>query len=198
MRWRVLATPWQWLAMLLFTMSGAFAQPVAVLLDAGPGASVKGSSGAVRAGVMHRLAEKDELQLAAQARVVLLMLGSGDEWQIEGPAAARVEAGGPVALSGNAPSRRNVAAGREVRVSAQRLVQGGLVLRTAVPPPLPVPKVGPEIIAQRRPPAGSPVAERVAWALWLEEVDALAEAKAEWRALAVLRPDEPLLVERAR
>ncbi len=197
MRVRAFTKLRRWLPVLLFPLGSAFAQPVAVLLDASPGASVKGAESPVRAAVMHRLAAKDELQLAAQARVVMLMLSSGDEWLIEGPAAARVEAGGPVALSGNAPAKRSVAPGREVRVSAQRLVQGGLVLRV-VPPPPPPPKVGPEVIEQRRPPAGAPMAERVAFALWLEEVDALALAKEEWRALTALRPEEPMLAARAR
>lgn len=196
MKGRALTGLRRWCGALALATGAAAAQPVAVLLDAGPGVSVKGEAGVARATLMHRLAAQDELRLAAASRAVLLMLSSGDEWQLEGPATARIERSGPVALSGHTPTRRSVPAGRELRVSPEKLVQGGLVLRA--PPPPPVPTVAPEVIEQRRPPAGAPIDERIAFALWLESVDALAEAKAAWRALAAERPDEPALAARAR
>jgi hypothetical protein len=136
---------------------------------------------------------QDELQVPAQGRAVLLWARTGDEFVLEGAATARIEAAAPAAVSGAAAVRRSVPTGREVRVSPVRLMQGGVVLRDSGV----IPRVAPEVIEQRRPPSDAPFHERVAYGLWLEEVNAVPQAQAWWRALAAERPDDPALAAKA-
>jgi hypothetical protein len=169
------------------------AQPVAVLLDATAGVSVSRAGQVSKAGPLQALNVQDELQVPAQGRAVMLWARSGDEFIIEGTGTARIEVAGPAAVSGAAPLKRAVPAGREIRISPVRLVQGGVVLRLSGS----IPRVAPEVIEQRRPAQDAPFHERVAYGLWLEEVNAAPQARDWWRSLAAERPEDESLAARA-
>lgn len=73
-----------------------------------------------------------EVALEAEATVVVFYLGDGSEWTLRGPGRYRLAAKAPEVLAGVAAQRRQgPPAYREIRLRADRLQQGGLVMRSA-------------------------------------------------------------------
>lgn len=108
--------------------------------------------------------------------------------------------------------------GKEIRLRPGRVALGGIVLRSikpaqanlgdnadpalrtdtaAAPGPQPTPVTAADI-EQRRPPPGASHAQRVAYALWLDDVGATAQARQAWRALSDERPGDAVLARRAQ
>lgn len=172
------------------------APPVAVLVEASAGVTMHVGGVAERAPLLQMLEVDIELHVAPKARAVVLYLRSGDELVLTGPAAARVGAAGLLRLEGQAPVLRKPAAGQEIRLRPDRLAQGGLVLRN-MSPPSPSSSPTAQEIERRRPGSNAPLSARVSFALWLEDVGAVDEARAAWRALAAEWPGHPALAERA-
>jgi hypothetical protein len=139
------------------------------------------------------------MQIDGVAQIVVLYLLSGMEFSFTGPGVIEVGTAQLIALSGNPPVLRAPAPGKEIRLRTQRTAQGGVVLRSvAVDAAASAAAAGRVDIETRRPAADATLASWVAYALWLDEAQAFAEAKAVWRRLASERPQDPALAARAQ
>lgn len=198
-RWRVFAAQ----AALGLLLAGAAwscrAQPVAVVIDGGGVGRVFSGSGSRTVETLELLSPGTRLQVDAVAQVVVLYLANGVEFAFTGPGVIEVGNSQLIGLSGNPPVARTPKPGKEVRLRTQRTAQGGVVLRSvaaeAAAPAAAASAIDPE---SRRPDADAALSSWVAYALWLDEIDAASEAKAVWRRLAVERPMDAAIARRAR
>lgn len=199
-RWR-LQVPLGWLALwlLLWVAATCRAQPVAVVVDGGSVGRVFSASGSRNLETLELLNAGTRVQVDGVARIVVLYLRSGMEFSFDGPGIVEVGTAQLIALSGNPPQLRAPTPGKEIRLRTQGTAQGGVVLRSmGTQPPASAAAMRREDIDARRPEADAPLASWVAYALWLDEMQAFDEAKALWRRLAAERPSDPALAARAR
>jgi hypothetical protein len=107
---------------------------VAMVTDMQGQASLVGDAEKREIGILVELDAGATVMLAADARLVVLYLGSGDEYAFSGPVSIRFEAGAP-ATSGGAPGeRRGPALGRnagDVRIKPVRVELAAIVMRSA-------------------------------------------------------------------
>jgi hypothetical protein len=177
----------------------SIAQPVAVVVEAGGAARLLSSAGSRPVETLELLQPGARLQLETAGRFAVLYLQSGVEFTFNGRGLIEVGTLQPVALEGDPPVRRLPTIGKEIRLRPDRVAQGGVVLRSLSPPPVASAAAQePADIQSRRPDANEPMASWVAYALWLEDAGAGAEAKTIWRQLAVERPTEKAIAKRAR
>jgi hypothetical protein len=201
------ATAWQrkrwvtWLATGLLLACGAWqarAQPVAVVIDGGGVARVFATSGTRTVETLELLNAGTRLQVDSVAQIVVLYLLTGVEFSFTGPGVIEVRSSQLVALSGNPPTVRLPTAGKEIRLRTQRTAQGGVVLRSvSADTSEPAAQAGSVEVDSRRPSADAPLASWVAYALWLEEMNASVEARAVWQRIAVERPMDKAIAKRA-
>jgi len=195
----------QWLVGLatgLLLAGGALqarAQPVAVVIDGGGVGRVFSASGSRTVDTLELLNTGTRLQVDSVSQIVVLYLITGVEFSFTGPGVVEVRSSQLVALSGTPPTVRLPAAGKEIRLRTQRTAQGGVVLRSvtvdnAEPAPA---QLGSIDLESRRPLADAPVASWVAYALWLEEMNAPVEARAIWQSIAAERPADKAIARRA-
>lgn len=192
---------WAWAALCLLLLAGAAcrAQPVAVVVDGGGVGRIFSASGARNLETLELLNAGTRVQIDGVARIVVLYLRSGMEFSFDGPGIVEVGNGQLIALSGNPPVLRAPTPGKEIRLRTQGTAQGGVVLRSmAAQASASAATTSQEAIDARRPDADAALASWVAYALWLDEIQAFAEAKALWRRLAAERPADPALAARAR
>jgi hypothetical protein len=197
-RWRRAAAG----ALLALLAAGATwpcrAQAVAVLIDGGGASRAYTSSSARPVETLDLLNAGTRLQVDAVAQIVVLYLASGVEFQFTGPGVVEVGGTQLIGLSGLAPVMRTPAAGKEIRLRTQRTAQGGVVLRSVAVEAAPAASPDSVDPQSRRPADDAPVASWVAYALWLEQIDAAAEARTVWRRVAAERPGDTALAQRAR
>jgi hypothetical protein len=199
-RWR-LPPRWTWATLCLLLCAGAAcrAQPVAVVVDGGAMGRVFSASGARNLETLELLTAGTRVQIDGVARIVVLYLRSGMEFSFDGPGIIEVGNAQLVALSGNPPVLRAPAPGKEIRLRTHGTAQGGVVLRSiGAPASASAATASREASDTRRPDADAALASWVAYALWLDEIQAFDEAKAIWRRLAAERPTDPALAARAR
>jgi hypothetical protein len=193
----------------------ARAQPVAVVVDKAGEVTIDGAGAPRPVASLDMLDAGSRIRLVTGGRLVLLYMQSGHEYSATGPALLEVEPAQLKALQGAAAVRRVPPAGQEIRLRPDRVALGGIVLRSvrpadsgsadkALPTATADTAASPEAatatdaqIEQRRPAPGSPFAARVAYALWLDDVGATAQARAAWRALSAERPADAELARRA-
>ena len=118
-----------------------------------------------------------ETQVRLQGQLTALYYGSGHEFIFQGPALIRFRAKEPEVIEGSSPQRRTLTA-------------TGVTLRSG--------DISPAAFVMRRPspiapPKGTPVSERVAYAVWLEQSGQKQEAARYWKALSAERPDSERL-----
>ena len=123
------------LAALLLATPAAHAQrqpTVAMVTDLAGEVRIEGARGAVPAGIATELPAQARIDAAAGARVVVLVLATGDEYTLSGPASARVGADG---LTGAPPAQlaRRASAVGKVRLKGDGLAQAAVTLRAARP-----------------------------------------------------------------
>lgn len=187
------------LAGLALASASCIAQPVAVVVEAGGAARVLSNGGSRPVETLELLQPGARLQLDTSGRLAVLYLQSGIEFTFNGRGLIEVGTLLPVALEGDPPVRRLPAAGKEIRLRPDRVAQGGVVMRSLSAAPLASAAAQERAdIQSRRPDANEPVASWVAYALWLEDAGAGAEAKTIWRQLAVQRPIERAIAKRAQ
>ena len=175
------------------------AQPVAVVVDGGGVGRVFAASGPRTVETLELLNAGTRVQVDVVAQIVVLYLLSGMEFSFTGPGVIEVGNAQLIALSGHPPVLRAPAPGKEIRLRTQRTAQGGVVLRSvAAETPASASAPGRTDADSRRPAADAPLASWVAFALWLDENQAPAEAKAVWRRMAAERPQDPALAARAQ
>lgn len=86
--------------------------------------------------ILAEIEPSTRLQLSDAARLVVIYLGSGDEYTMRGPALIEFRASEPVAVSGAQPVRRAsplAARGAAVRIRPVGVTQAVLVMRSAKP-----------------------------------------------------------------
>lgn len=119
-------------ATLLLLATPAHAQSVAMVTDATGKAVRLGGANPAPVAILAELAADTRVQLEDGARVTVLLLQSGDEYILEGPALVSFAAREPVALSGNAPRKRAGAPARagDVRITRGAVTQAAIVMRS--------------------------------------------------------------------
>lgn len=204
--------PWiRALAVILLSMAGAsecLAGPAAIVLEShGAVWTTPRPTGERR--LLTRLdivAEGDRLQAGPEASAVLFFIASGSEYVLRADSAALAVSDGLYKLSGTEPTRRVREPAREIRLRADELVLGGILMRSysgvtaASAPPgascdMPV---SPEEAVRRRPDPGAASSERVLYALWLESVCAGDLAQRAWRELLRDFPSDAAIRQRIR
>jgi hypothetical protein len=201
-RFDVLARfPVRWLmsTCLVAMAASASGQPAAIVIDVRGMAQVEEKPARLIVQVLDVLPAGTRLTIAKSSRVDFLYLDSGAQFAAAGPSLVEI---GPVAVAGiigTMPVRQPVAPGSEVRLRRDRVVQGGIVLRSLDGPagatnPVPAPAE----LARRRPPTHASFARRVAHALWLEETGAASDAREAWRRLSQERPSEEGIAKRSQ
>lgn len=86
--------------------------------------------------ILYELKPGARLQLESGARVSMVYLGSGQEYELDGPAIVRVTASQPLTLSGAKPKKGGVAlakGGGAVRIKPVVVAQVAIVMRSAAP-----------------------------------------------------------------
>jgi hypothetical protein len=116
--------------------STVYAQSAAMVTDVAGGVTVQSgpTKGAIT--MLSEIGAGTRLQLAGSAQLVVLYLGSGDEYTMSGPAVIEFRATDPVAVSGAAPVKRAnpLAKGNAaVRIKPVGVAQGAIVMRSARP-----------------------------------------------------------------
>lgn len=145
-----------------------------------------------RAGTLAILSEIPlDSTVKLEGELTVLYYASGDEFRMRGPALIAFGPNEPKVLQGAVPQRRAAEAKRGA------LKPGGVVPATFVMRG----GIAPELRARvdaARPAPDAPVAERVAFAAWLEQMQLGSEARPYWQALAAERPESERLRELAR
>lgn len=125
------------LALLLAGMAWAgAAEPVAMVTDIEGKASLAEGAAKRELSILSELRPGARLQLQGGARVSVVYLGSGQEYELEGPAVVRIAAGQPEAVSGNQPKKGGVAlakGGSAVRIKPVVVAQAAIVMRSSAP-----------------------------------------------------------------
>ena len=181
--------------------SVAQAQSVAVIANVEGEVHFTHAVATAPATMLQLVSADSALKLASGGKVVLLYLTTGHEYTMLGPATARIDATALTVIDGKAATLRIPPPEKAVKLRPERIVQAGMVMRAgpASAPAAPMTgEVTPGHIESRRPPPRAPIEERVAFALWLEDIGAMTEAKAVWRELAAERPKQEALASRAR
>lgn len=177
----------------------ARAQPVAVVIDGGGVGRVFAVSGSRTVETLELLSAGARLQVDSVSQIVVLYLQTGVEFSFTGPGVVEVRSSQLVALSGNPPAVRLPTAGKEIRLRTQRTAQGGVVLRSVSVETSDSTTQGSSVdLESRRPPPDAPVASWVAYALWLEEMNAAVDARAVWQRIAAERPADKAIAKRAQ
>lgn len=146
------------------------------------------------AGAAGRLAILSEVHadttVQLDGAMTVLYYGSGDEFSFRGPARIVFGAQEPAVLQG-APAQRNSSGPKRAALKPGGVAPATFVMRR---------NVNAELRAQieaARPAPNAPVAERVRFAAWLEQLQLRDEARTYWKALAAERPDSQELKELA-
>jgi hypothetical protein len=201
-----------------FFSTAVCAQPVAVVTDRAGEVSMDRAGAPQPVALLEVLNVGSRLKLANASRLALLFMQTGHQYTVDGPGLVEVGATQLVALAGAAPVLHLPPTGTEFRLRPGRVALGGIVLRsmkpsdpaagdgakptqlsdTAAVPRKEVASATDAEIEQHRPHPGASFATRVAFALWLDDVGATAEARQAWRALSEERPDDAVLVRRAQ
>ena len=150
----------------------ARAQPVALVTD------LVGES---QPAILSEIPAESRLKLRKDARLTVLYFASGHEYSFRGPALIRFRGDEPQVLEGARAERR------ALPVAQNGIKPGGVQPAAFV---MRNPKPQPDAV---RPAAGAPLSERVAFAVWLEQVGLKDEAARYWKALAAERPDSARL-----
>ena len=136
-----------------------------------------------RAGTLAILSEvQADSTVRLEGSMTVLYYGSGEEFHFRGPARIVFAKDAPKVLEGAAPQRT----ARDAKRAAPKpggVAPATFVMRGGVTPELRA------RIEAARPAPNAPVAERVAFATWLEQLQLQEEARAYWKALAAERPD---------
>jgi hypothetical protein len=112
------------------------AEPVAMVTD------IEGRATLAEGAAKHELSILSELKAGARlrlengARVAVVYLGTGQEYELNGPAVVRIAAGQPEAVSGTRPKKGGVAlakGGSEVRIKPVVVSQAAIVMRSSAP-----------------------------------------------------------------
>jgi hypothetical protein len=114
----------------------AGAETVAMVTDAAGGITHQAGSGKGDITILAEIEADARLQLAPAARLVVIYLGSGDEYTMRGPGLVEFRASEPVAVSGAQPVKRAgplAAGGAAVRIKPVGLTQAALVMRGSRP-----------------------------------------------------------------
>jgi hypothetical protein len=144
-----------------------------------------------KAGALAILSEiQRDTQVTLEGELAVLYYASGDEYRFRGPALIAFELPAPRVLQGSPPKITQQP--KAVAVKPGGVVPATFVMRAKVPAELRAK------IEAARPKPGASVAERVAFATWLEQLELRDEARQYWKALAAERPDSPRLKELAK
>src|SRR5258706_11593124 len=114
----------------------ARAESVAMITDISGVVTEQVASAKTNITILAEIEPSTRLQLADAARLVVMYLGSGDEYTMRGPAVIEFRASEPVAISGAQPARRAsplAARGAAVRIRPVGVTQAVLVMRSARP-----------------------------------------------------------------
>jgi hypothetical protein len=144
-----------------------------------------------KAGSLAILSEIErDTQVRLEGELAVLYYASGEEYRFRGPALIAFVHTAPRVLQGTPPKIAQPA--KQVALKPGGVVPATFVMRTNVSRELRA------RIEAARPEPGASVAERVAFATWLEQLELRDEAKAYWKALAAERPDSSKLEELSR
>jgi hypothetical protein len=216
--WRTQGLPA--IAALLLGLAAApvSSQPVAVVVDRVGEVTLEASNPPRTVALLELVGSSARIRLSSSGRLVLLYMHTGNEYTAVGPSLIEVGPNQLQALAGNDPVLHVPPAGKELRLRPGRVALGGVVMRSMkTPEPTPAASVGAiagseasaatqaggssapsSEIDARRPSAAASFADRVAFALWLDDVGASAEARSAWRALSEERPTEAALARKAK
>lgn len=103
---------------------------VAMVTDVSGPVKLTGSRGELPAGIATELPADARIDVAAGGRVVVLVLSTGDEFTLSGPASAQVKADGLAGTPAGQLARRASAVGK-VKLRGEGLAQAAVTLRAA-------------------------------------------------------------------
>jgi hypothetical protein len=184
----------------------AHAAPAAVVLERAGVVWVTPAQGDRRVLlVLDPLHERARIEVSKDARAVIYFARSGLTYTVPGESVVEVQPDRPQPLTGPPPTLHVPATGKEVRLRADSVVLGGVVMRHATPlvaltppPPSCTPSATHDEIARREPDPAAPSAVRVLFGLWLDEVCAREDANRVWSGLARELPFDDAIWQRIR
>lgn len=142
------------LAATLMAASPAFAQrspPVAMVTDVAGGVKLTAPKGPLAAGIATELPADSRLEVPAGARLVILLMATGDEITLSGPVTAQLRTNGVEGSPSERLVRKTSAVGK-VRLKADGLSQAAVTLRAARrPQPLPLLSASATTVLDARP-----------------------------------------------
>jgi hypothetical protein len=115
---------------LALAASTASAQPVAIVTDVQGRATLDSAASGAPVEVLTELRDGARMRLDAGARAVALYLQSGQHYDLAGPGEVDFAAVGPATYGGASVTRRATPHGKEIRLRATGLAQGGLIVRS--------------------------------------------------------------------
>jgi hypothetical protein len=110
--------------------SAVFAEPVAILTDVQGRAVIETADASKPLGTLAELREGARVRLDPGARAAALYLTSGAHYDLAGPGQVEFPAAGPAASGGATVTRRPAPPGKEIRLRATGLAQGGVIVRS--------------------------------------------------------------------
>ena len=189
------------LALLGHACSVAKAQSVAVIANVEGEVHFTHAVSTAPATMLQLVSADTVMKLGNSGKVVLLYLATGHEYSLLGPATSRIDTTSLTVIDGKAATLRIPPPEKALKLRPERIVQAGMVMRLVAASAPVAPMTGavtPGHIESRRPPPRAPIEERVAFALWLEDIGAMTEARTVWRELAAERPEQEALASRTR
>ena len=127
-----IGTTWL-LALAAILPATASAAPIAIVTDVQGRATITTDGRAVDATIATEIEPGAQLQLQANATLVLLYFEAAAEYAFRGPAQAVLRTAQPEMISGAAAVRRSPGAGPAIRIKPVGLGQGALVMRSGQP-----------------------------------------------------------------
>lgn len=170
---------------------GQAAEPLGMVLD------VQGSVTAAEGGksskldLLSYLRPNMDLDLAAGSALTVTWYATSKELKFSGPARLKVLRDRVQVVQGGGAHERSLGEDKVAATKSARLAQATVMMRSiGAPKPTPAQAARAEKL---RPAEGAPFSDWVVYAMALEDAGMRDEARALWKKLAAVRPDEPRL-----
>jgi len=145
--------------------------------------------------ILAALDQNAVVELDPGTKLVALYLDVSDEYAFEGPARITFGSARPAVVQGSAPARRALSSGmaaQRLRIKPLGVTQAGIILRGPVEA-LPDDATLRAQVAAFRPAESAALSQRVAYALWLDQMGLRSEARAYWKQASAERADDARL-----
>ena len=167
------------------------AEPLGMVIDVQGSATVKDAGKTKQLDMLSYLNAQNEIDLSSGASMTVTWYAGSKELKFAGPARLKVEPAGIKVMQGSAAQERPVADEKMAATKKlpPRLGQAPINMRVIKP-------LTPVLEAQLvmlRPAENAPFGDWVVYAMGLEQMGLISEAKGVWRKLSAQRPNDPKL-----